>query len=134
MSIIAVSGGFDPIHAGHIKLIMEAGKVGQVVVILNSDAWLIRKKNYVFMPWEERKEIILALKPVIEVVPVDDADGTVCKALEILKPTYFGNGGDRTNRNTPEKELCERLGIKMIWELGGGKIQSSSALVSRCFK
>ena len=126
---VALSGGFDPLHSGHIRMIKAAAEQGDVVIILNSDEWLIRKKGYVFMTWKERAEILSSIRGVESVVPVDDADGTVCKSLEELQPDYFGNGGDRTEDNTPEKEVCERLNIQMIWNLGGGKIQSSSDLV-----
>ena len=81
------------------------------------------------MPWDERAEIIKSIRGVKEVIMVDDSDGTVCQALEAYEPTMFGNGGDRTTKNTPEKTLCKKLGIKMVWRLGGGKIQSSSDLV-----
>lgn len=128
--IIAVSGGFDPIHVGHIDLIHKASKLGKVIVILNSDQWLVNKKGYAFMPFEERKQILLALRDVHNVVEVDDADGTVCEALIRWKPDYFGNGGDRKKYNTPEKELCEELGVELVWNLGVNKIQSSSDLVN----
>src|SRR5690242_6837351 len=93
---IALSGGFDPLHSGHIRMIKAAAEHGDVVIILNSDEWLLRKKGYVFMTWKERAEILSSIKGVESVVPVDDADGTVCKSLEELQPDYFGNGGDRT--------------------------------------
>ena len=125
-----ISGGFDPIHKGHIRMIREAVKKGEVLVIVNSDAWLMRKKGYVFMPFEERVEIIKSIKGVRDtsVVGIDDSDNTVCEALRKFKPDYFANGGDRTNTNTPEMALCEELGIEMLWEVGGGKVQSSSTL------
>lgn len=129
--IIALSGGFDPLHVGHVRMINHAAAYGQVVVILNSDEWLMRKKGYVFMPYEERAEILLSLRSVAAVRKVDDTDSTVCEALGRIIPDYFGNGGDRTDKNTPEKELCEKLGIEMVWCLGGGKIQSSSELVAK---
>lgn len=131
IKLICVSGGIDPIHVGHVKMIRDASKLGRVIVILNSDEWLMRKKGYVFMPWLERKEIIESINGVYEVVAVDDSDGTVCAALREIRPDYFGNGGDRTDQNTPEKQLCEDLGIEMVWGLGGGKIQSSSDLVKK---
>lgn len=126
---IVVSGGFDPIHVGHTRMIKAAAELGNVIVAVNSDSWLMRKKGYIFMPWEERAEILHSIQGVHDVVDVNDSDGTVCEALQRLKPDMFGNGGDRTNKNTPEMALCDRLGIEMVWGLGGGKIQSSSDLV-----
>ena len=129
---IMVSGGFDPVHVGHIRMIREAAEYAEVIVVANSDDWLMRKKGYVFMPFEERAEILRSIKGVTRVESVDDSDGTVCEALERIKPTYFANGGDRTNKNTPEKEVCSRLNIVMLWEMGGGnKVQSSSELVDK---
>lgn len=126
---VAVSGGFDPVHVGHVRMILEAAEVGDVIVIANSDDWLMRKKGYVFMPWEERAEILASIKGVLKVVTVDDSDGTVCEALRREKPTFFANGGDRKTDNTPEMDVCSELGIGLLWEVGGGKIQSSSELV-----
>jgi len=126
---VMVSGGFDPIHVGHVRMIREAAQHGDVIVVANSDDWLYRKKGYNFMGFVERKEILMAIKGVINVISVDDKDGTVCKALRKIKPTYFANGGDRTSENTPEKLVCEELGISMLWNIGGQKIQSSSDLV-----
>ena len=128
---VMVSGGFDPIHVGHIRMIREAAKHGEVIIVANSDEWLYRKKGYNFMGFNERKEILMAIKGVIDVFPVNDDDGTVCTALIEHKPTYFANGGDRTSENTPEKMVCEELGIEMLWNMGGQKIQSSSDLVQR---
>ena len=131
---VAVSGGMDPVHKGHVRMIQEAAQFGEVIIILNSDEWLMRKKGFVFMSWEERAEILSAIKGVTKVVPVDDSDGSVCEALRREKPTYFANGGDRTNKNTPEMEVCIDLGISMLWGVGGGKIQSSSDLVAKLKK
>lgn len=128
--IICVSGGFDPLHSGHIQYIQDAANYGDAVVILNSDAWLERKKGKAFMPWEQRAEILRAIKGVTAVVPVDDADGTVCKALKQLRPHYFAKGGDRTAENTPELALCCELGIKPVFGVGGSKMNSSSALLA----
>jgi len=126
---IAISGGMDPIHIGHVKMIQAAAELGELTVILNSDAWLKRKKGYVFMPYEERKYLLESIKGVSAVSGVDDTDGTVCEALQRIQPDMFGNGGDRTSDNTPEKEVCLDIGIRMIWNLGGQKVQSSSELV-----
>lgn len=128
---IVVSGGFDPMHRGHVQMIREASHYGNVVVVLNSDEWLIRKKGYKFMSFEERAFILGNIKGVSVVTNVLDEDGTVCEALRRIKPDYFANGGDRHLTNTPEMEVCKELKIQMLWNIGGGKIQSSSDLVSK---
>jgi len=130
---IVLSGGFDPIHVGHLQMIKSAAKLGDVFAVLNSDDWLREKKGYVFMPFQERKYLLQQLKDVEKVFAVDDSDGTVCEALLRLRPDMFGNGGDRTSNNTPEVEVCQKLNINMIWNLGGKKIQSSSGLVNTLF-
>jgi len=129
-TLVMISGGFDPLHVGHLDMIQEAGKFGNVVIALNSDEWLMRKKGYVFMPWEDRRRLLTALLGVQRVVAVQDGDGTVCEALGAIRPDYFANGGDRGKRNTPEVEMCERLGISLAWNVGGGKTRSSSGLVA----
>jgi len=129
--IVAVSGGFDPIHKGHVQMIIEASKHGDVVVIVNSDDWLIRKKGYKFMSFDERSYICSKIKGVKFVTDVDDSDGTVCEALQRIVPDFFANGGDRYDNNTPEMELCNELNIEMLWNVGGDKIQSSSELVTK---
>ena len=126
---VAISGGFDPLHRGHMDYIQEAAKLGDVIIILNSDDWLLRKKGYVFMPFEERAYILSKIVGVKEVVSVDDRDDTVCEALIRIKPDAFAKGGDRTPHNTPEQEVCGWMGIEMIWDVGGGKTQASSCLV-----
>lgn len=127
--IIALSGGFDPIHIGHVRMIQEAAELGRVHIYLNTDEWLFRKKGFVFMDIKQRAEILWAIKGVELVIPASDDDGTVCKTLEVFRPQMFGNGGDRKEGNTPEKTLCEEHGIKMVYNLGGDKIESSSNLV-----
>ncbi|MDD4996110.1 MAG: adenylyltransferase/cytidyltransferase family protein [Patescibacteria group bacterium] len=137
--IVAVSGGFDPLHIGHIDMINEAKMLGdELVVILNNDNWLKKKKGYVFMPQAERKEILKALRLVDRVILTkhkpDDIDKSVCCELKKLRPNIFANGGDRKPDGdpVPEVELCKRLGIKMIYNIGKrGKIQSSSWLVKK---
>ena len=123
---IAISGGFDPLHPGHIAMIKDAMKYGEVHIVVNSDDWLVRKKGFFFQPWIDRKKILEVYTPHIH--RVDDSDGTVCEALRRIRPQYFGNGGDRVKTNTPELTVCEELGIEPVFELGGGKYSSSSAL------
>lgn len=128
--IILVSGGFDPPHIGHVRMFKEAAKWGRVVVAINSDEWLMRKKGYVFMPWEQRAEIIREFASVDVVSAFDDSDDTACDAIRKFRPDAFANGGDRKKDNTPEMELCDELGIQMLWGIGGkDKPQSSSWLV-----
>jgi len=130
---IAVSGGFDPVHVGHVRMIRAAAEIGDVVVIINSDNWLKRKKGYIFMPWKERAEILESIKGVISVIEASDYDDTVCDTLvdlrDIMRLDFFANGGDRKLDNTPEMNICNQYGIEMLWNVGGGKIQSSSCLV-----
>ena len=138
-NVAIVSGGFDPIHVGHIRMFQEAARLGTLIVGLNSDEWLKRKKGYVFMPWEERAEIIRALRCVNEVRPFDDSSDTcidlLAKALRDFPQSgwediIFCNGGDRKLGTTPEVEFCEEQGITLAWGIGGeSKVQSSSHLV-----
>ena len=119
---IAVSGGFDPVHVGHVRMIQAAAKFGDVIVICNSDAWLKRKKGYIFMPFEERAEIIRAFKGVKDVIEADDDDGSVCESLKVLQPDIFANGGDRFNTNTPETQTCKKYDIEMYLPQSSPKI------------
>lgn len=121
-----ISGGFDPIHPGHIAMIESAAEYGDVHIVLNSDDWLVRKKGFFFQSWVDRKKILEVYTPHIHTV--DDSDGTVCEALRRIKPDYFGNGGDRGAKNTPELDVCHELGIEPVFELGGGKYSSSSEI------
>ena len=132
--VVAVCGGFDPIHVGHIRHFRGAKELGDVlVVMLNTDDWLTKKKGYIFMPFEERKEMIESIRYVDKVIPVTDTDGSVAKTLEQLKPDIFAKGGDRTIANIPKSEIdvCEKLGIKMVFGVGGEKVQSSSWLIDK---
>ena len=139
---MAVSGGFDPIHVGHIDMLNEAKALGdELAVILNNDNWLMKKKGHVFMPQEERREILEALKPVDRVILTkhkpNNEDASVCRELEELRPDIFANGGDRKPDGDPVPEvgLCQKLGIKLIYNVGRcGKIQSSSWLVGKYIK
>ena len=139
MKVSIVSGGFDPIHVGHIELFEKARELSdELWVILNTDEFLANKKGKPFMPFEERRKILKSLSVVDVVVPCVDKDQTVCKTLKKLKKTtaitdtelFFCNGGDRTSgKNTPEHKLCEEIGIKTVYGLGD-KIQSSSWLTN----
>ena len=134
MIIVAVSGGFDPVHIGHIRSIRDASQLGdKLMVILTRDDQLIRKKGYCFMPYEERKEVMENIKGVDIVVPNVDANITSNESLEYYRPNIFAKGGDRTEDNMPEieKRLCRKIGCKIVYGIGGGKIQSSSSLVKK---
>lgn len=135
-NFIALSGGFDPITVGHVRMIGDASAFGKVIIILNSDEWLVRKKGYAFIPFAERKELLESTRNVHCVLPAQDADDTVCASINMLKDTirYFGNGGDRWQSNTPEAEICSKYEIPVIYGLGGYKVQSSSKLVQNVQK
>ncbi len=140
--LVVTSGGFDPMHVGHLRCLLDSAefvrKVGgrtKLAVIVNSDGFLLRKKGYAFMPASERMEIIAGVKGVDYVVPWDDGGQTVTGALAVLNPFAFTKGGDRdAAANVPEFELCERIGTQVIFGVGGGKIQSSSTLVDSARK
>jgi cytidyltransferase-like protein len=137
MITVAVSGGFDPVHIGHIRSFREAKKLGDnLLIILTRDDQLIRKKGYYFMPFEERKEILERIEGVDRVVPNIDEDITSNESLEYYRPDIFAKGGDRTEDNMPEieKEICAKIGCKIAYGIGGDKIQSSSSLVERVFR
>ena len=134
--VVAVSGGFDPVHLGHIHLFKQALKLGdKLVIILNNDHWLKKKKGYVFMPEKERKGILEELTCVDQVVltrhPKNSKDFSVCKTLELIKPDIFANGGDQTKKTIPEVQTCQEIGCQMVFNVGGGKIQSSSWLLNK---
>ena len=133
--IVAVSGYWNPLHRGHIRLFEAAKELGEyLVVIVNNDEQVKLKGSAPFMNEKERMEIIAALAPVDNVILSIDKDRTVCKTLELIKPDVFANGGDRFKSNVPEVEICKKIGCKMVFNVGrGGKVQSSSALL-RLFK
>jgi D-beta-D-heptose 7-phosphate kinase/D-beta-D-heptose 1-phosphate adenosyltransferase len=138
--VVAVSGGFDPIHIGHVRMFQNARKLGdELVVILNNDNWLRQKKENIFMCESERKEIIEALRDVDRVIITkhkpNDSDTSVCRELIKLKPDVFANGGDRKLDNIPEAPVCNNIGCKMVFNVGkGGKIQSSSWILGNYIK
>ena len=139
-TVVAVSGGFDPIHVGHLRLLNEAKKLGdKLVVILNNDNWLAKKKKQIFMSQEERREILKHISCVDEVVLTrhrpDPKDMGVSAELARLRPDIFANGGDKNLNNIPETGTCEAIGCKLVFGVGrGGKIQSSSWLLTNYVK
>ena len=140
-NIVIVSGGFDPVHAGHIRMFRECSThhtQSFVICGLNSDDWLRRKKDHVFMGFDERREILNSIVYINRVLGFDDTDGTCVDLLQKClwyydeELLYFANGGDRMETNTPELEFCKRNDIELLWGMGGDKIQSSSELVLYC--
>ena len=134
--VVAVSGGFDPVHVGNVQMFKAARRLGDtLVVIMNNDNWLKYKRGYVFMPENERKEIIEELECVDRVILTthspDTDDISICETLKELKPDIFANGGDRKADNIPEYKLCKELGIEMVFNVGGDKVQSSSELLKQ---
>jgi D-beta-D-heptose 7-phosphate kinase/D-beta-D-heptose 1-phosphate adenosyltransferase len=146
--VVAVSGGFDPLHVGHVRMFEHARALGdELVVILNNDNWLRAKKGFAFMPEKERKAVIEALRAVDRVVITkhkpNDPDMSVSRALRAVRPQIFANGGDRNAANAADprsslyKDLdaCKELHIVMVFNVGkGGKIQSSSWLLKKHFE
>jgi cytidyltransferase-like protein len=137
-TIVVISGGFDPIHSGHIRLIKEARLLGdQLIVGINSDEWLARKKGRAFMPWQERLAVLNNLSPVDEVYTFDDEDGTARHLLQQVRAHYpdakiiFANGGDRTKENIPEMSV---LGIEFVFGVGGSDKANSSSWILQEWK
>lgn len=132
--IVATSGGFDPLHVGHLRCIQEAKKLGgTLIVIVNGDGFLLRKKRYKFMPAEDRMEIIDGIKGVDYVVDWDDGvTQFVSGAIALIKPDIFAKGGDRAEpKDIPEWGVCQEVGCQVVFGVGGGKIRSSSELVEQ---
>jgi len=134
MRIVVVSGGFDPIHSGHIAYFKSAKSHGnKLIVALNSDAWLEKKKGKFFMPFDERKAIVESIKFVDQVIGFkDDAKGSCINALEEIKKRhpnddiYFANGGDRDKKNIPEMSVSD---INFIFSVGGDDKKNSSSWI-----
>lgn len=134
MKIVVVSGGFDPIHSGHIEYFKHAKKYGdKLIVALNSDAWLENKKGKFFMPFQERESILQSIQYIDEVIGFkDDKMGSCINALEKVKKKYpddkiiFANGGDRNKKNIPEMSVT---GIDFIFAVGGENKKNSSSWI-----
>jgi cytidyltransferase-like protein len=129
--VVLVTGGFDPIHSGHIEYFKSARALGDVLIVgINSDDWLIRKKGRPFMPWTERNVIVSNLDPVDATIKFDDTDGSAVDAIHKVKELYpndriiFANGGDRTKDNIPEMVFDD---VEFVFGVGGeNKMNSSS--------
>ena len=131
-STVLVTGGFDPLHRGHIALLKDAKQQGTYLIVgLNSDKWLSRKKGRPFMTYEERKEILLSLSCVDEVISFNDDNDTACDAIaQVIQssPIIFANGGDRHNENVPEYSLYkDDDNVTFRWGIGGTNKQNSSS-------
>ena len=127
--IVATSGGFDPIHPGHISSMQASAGFGDVVVaVVNGDAFLRAKKGRPFQDLQTRCLIVSAIRHVDYVVPFEiEGDLTVCEALRRLHPAVFTKGGDRVDAETiPEWAICQELGIEIVTGVGAGKQWSSS--------
>jgi cytidyltransferase-like protein len=137
-TIVVVSGGFDPVHSGHIRLIKEARLLGDMLIVgINSDEWLARKKGRAFMPWQERLCVLNNLRDVDEVYTFVDDDGTACHLLQQVRAHYpdakiiFANGGDRTQQNIPEMSVP---GIEFVFGVGGTDKANSSSWILQEWK
>ena len=134
MKVIIASGGFDPIHSGHIQYLLEAKKLGDILIVaLNSDEWLIKKKGKEFMPFEERKVVLENISCVDKVISFEDDDlGSCINALKSIKNEFpndeiiFANGGDRNNENIPEMTL---EGVQFLFGIGGNSKRNSSSSI-----
>ena len=130
--IVLVTGGFDPIHSGHIAYFNEAKSLGDFLVVgINSDPWLIRKKGKPFMPFQERESVISNLRMVDLVIKFDDDDGSAIDAIRVVRKMFttqtiiFANGGDRTKSNIPEMSFKDK---DLIFEFGvGGEDKKNSS-------
>lgn len=133
--IVLVTGGFDPLHSGHIEYFKEAKKLGDKLIVgLNSDEWLTRKKGRAFMPFHERMQIIQGLSVVDDVISFDDSDDTACGAIYKTFATMsgveiiFANGGDRIDGNVPEYDTYHDK-VKFVYGVGGEDKKNSSSWI-----
>ena len=133
MKIILVTGGFDPLHSGHIEYFKAAKQLGNLLIVgINSDAWLARKKGRAFMPVAERKAIIENLYQVHRVIEFDDSDGSAIDAIRQVKEMFpknkvvFANGGDRTKDNIPEMVFED---VEFVFGVGGTNKANSSSWI-----
>jgi len=132
--IVVITGGFDPLHSGHIDYINAAAELGRVVVGVNSDEWLTRKKGRAFLPIEERLSILKNIKNVMMALPIDDSDGTAKDAIRQARHWFpknkiiFANGGDRSHENIPEMDYPDG-GVEFVFGIGGDNKKNSSSWI-----
>ena len=127
--IVCTSGGFDPLHPGHASCIVESKQYGDtLVVVVNGDSFLRRKKGKAFMDLQTRCRIVACIREVDYVIPFEiENDQTVCQALRLIRPHVFTKGGDRVDyTNIPEWQVCQELGIELVSQVGQPKLWSSS--------
>ncbi|MCL2672856.1 MAG: adenylyltransferase/cytidyltransferase family protein [Alphaproteobacteria bacterium] len=136
-----VSGGFDPIHEGHVAMFKEAAAASDgVIVLLNSDDWLTRKKGKKFMSFETRHAVCENMKGVIDVLAFDDSDNSACDGIARARKKYpsdhlvFAKGGDRTAENIPEPAACAEHGVEMKFGVGGSDKPNSSSWILEKWK
>lgn len=134
--IMVLSGGFDPLHVGHIRMIKHARDMAALVVVgVNSDDWLRRNRGRAGHAFEDRCEIVASIRGVTSAVGFSDDDDTAVALIRMvcrLSPgakIAFGNGGDRTSTNVPEVEICNELGVDLVWGVGGDSVESSSGVI-----
>lgn len=135
MKIVLVTGGFDPVHSGHIAYFKSAKALGDILLVgLNSDEWLERKKGRAFMPWHERLCIVNNLSMVDEVYTFDDEDGSARHFIQQVRAHYpnaeliFANGGDRTKENIPEMDVIDS-NLTFVFGVGGEDKKNSSSWI-----
>jgi D-beta-D-heptose 7-phosphate kinase/D-beta-D-heptose 1-phosphate adenosyltransferase len=133
--IVLITGGFDPIHSGHLAYIEAARQLGDILVVgVNSDAWLTRKKGRAFMPVAERAAILRAIRGVDFVIDYDDSDGSSRSAIRMVRQSYpqdhiiFANGGDRTAVNIPEMDVQDP-DLEFLFGVGGENKANSSSWI-----
>lgn len=133
--VVVITGGFDPLHSGHLEYIKAAKELGDILVVgVNSDGWLARKKGRSFMPFEERISIIQSLQDVDYAIPFNDTDGSGKDAISWTRKVYpehtivFANGGDRTEHNIPEMDFIDN-NIEFVFGVGGENKANSSSWI-----
>jgi cytidyltransferase-like protein len=131
--IVCVSGYFNPIHVGHVRMFQDAKALGtKLIVIVNNDKQAFAKKGKIIVPEDHRLEMVKSIKWVDDAIIAIDEDRSVCESLRKIKPHIFANGGDRSQDNIPEDVVCAELGIEMIDNVGkGGKVDSSTDIMKR---